>query len=334
MNQILLTEENINNKSKKNINLSNSNDIKKIIIFFSIVILVFGIAIGAVFGYRLLKNNKEEDNKVSKLEIELKDSEDSENVIIIADSEVGIDKIIYSWNDEEKIIEELNGKTELEKLVEKPYGENDLKVKVIDINENEIEKSQTFFREEILGDGDETQNSSEKVEISTSIVEEENAKRIKISAKSESPMKYLTYKWNNEEPIKIKAEGEEKVIETTIDVLRGNNKLTIGAEDNEGNTNSIDKNFDGRLKPEIYVITRDDKLYMKISHDMGFNKIQFSINGTIYTYDKNFAGYDEDKKEIEYYFNLQEGENIVIIQAISTEDTEEIYKGKCNYTAQ
>ena len=51
-------------------------------------------------------------------------------------------------------------------------------------------------------------------------------------------------------------------------------------------------------------------------------------------YDENFSGYDAEKKEIEYYFDLKEGENIVIIKAISTEETEAIYKGKCNYVKE
>ena len=67
---------------------------------------------------------------------------------------------------------------------------------------------------------------------------------------------------------------------------------------------------------------------------MGFEKIEFSVNGKVYTYDSNYSGYDSTQKVIEYYFDLQEGENTVIIIAISTEGTQATYKGKCNYTVE
>ena len=73
---------------------------------------------------------------------------------------------------------------------------------------------------------------------------------------------------------------------------------------------------------------------MKMTHDMGFEKIEFSVNGKIYVYDEKFSGYNPTQKEIEYQFDLIEGENTVIIVAISTEGTEATYKGKCNYTAE
>ena len=73
---------------------------------------------------------------------------------------------------------------------------------------------------------------------------------------------------------------------------------------------------------------------MKITHDIGIEKIVFNVNGKEYIYDENASVFEQDKKEIEYYFNLREGENTVIITATSTEDTEAVYKGKCNYTVE
>ena len=59
MNQILLTDnDNIKRKNDKRKSTSNSNDLKKIIVFFAIVIIVFGIAIGGIYGYKIYKNNK------------------------------------------------------------------------------------------------------------------------------------------------------------------------------------------------------------------------------------------------------------------------------------
>lgn len=335
MNQILLTDNDNNKKKKNNKNISrnNSNDIKKIIVFFSVVILVFGIAIGGVYGYRLLRRNQEETT-ISKPEVSLQELEQEEGeieeVTIIAKSKIGISKIIYTWNNAEEQVKELNGRTSHEEKIQIPYGESILKVTVIDQNGEEIETTKEFTRE------------AEKptIELDKTI----GNGKVKIIATDEtSKMKYITYKWNDEEETTIEAQGEDTVIETIIDVKRGKNKLTINAVNMNDVEEIIEETLNGVNNPEIKVTKRDNKLYMKVTHDMGFEKIEFYVNGTIYTYDKNFSGYDAAKQEIEYYFNLKEGENIVIIHAISNEtiETEEgiknietIYKGKCNYTTE
>lgn len=323
MNQILLTDNDNNKKrnSNKNINRNNSNDIKKIIIFFAIVILVFGIAIGGVYGYKIYKNSNKEETTNKKLILELEEAE--ENVRIVAESEAGIAKIIYTWNEEDVTEIPGNGGQNYEKMLDIPEGENTLNVKLIDVNGQKTEKTMNFSR---------AQQNSDKITINTSV---ENDGKLKIVATSELPIEYIAYKWNDEEEVKVEAQNEGDVsIEATTDILRGQNTITITAVDTEGNKNSIEKNFDGRLKPEFDVHIEGNRLYMKISHDMGFEKVEFSVNGAEYVYDENFAGYDAQKQEIEYYFDLVEGENTVIIRAVSNEDTEDTYAGKCNYTAQ
>ena len=89
--------------------------------------------------------------------------------------------------------------------------------------------------------------------------------------------------------------------------------------------------FNGVNNPVIEVTRQGNRLFMTMTHDMGFKKIEFTVNGQQYVYDENFSGYDSTKQEISYQFTLKEGENTVIINAISMEDTEATYKGKCNY---
>ena len=322
MNQILLTEN--KNDKKKNSNKyrsnNNSGDMKKIIMFFGIIILVFGITIIGIYSYKTLKNRKEQEVIITKPHLALEETEES--VTIIAKSETGIEKIIYTWNEEEPNEVQMNGRTSHEEKMEIPNGENTLKVKVIDQNgqENETSKSFSITRD------------TEKPIIETAIVE--NAK-LKITATDETAMKYITYKWNEEEETRIDVENEEDtVIETEIDVKRGKNTLVITAVDSLDNTEKIDKTFNGVNKPIIEVTKDGSKLFMKMTHDMGFEKIEFSMNGKIYVYDNKFSGYDPTQKEIEYQFDLKEGENTVIIVAVSTEGTDATYKGKCNYTAE
>ena len=164
------------------------------------------------------------------------------------------------------------------------------------------------------------------------IKEGEEKGKLKILVTSELPIKYMTYRWNEEEETKIETEeGEEKTsLETNIEVKRGKNSIIVFAEDMEGNNNSVENKYDGRLKPEFEVYREDNRLYMKITHDKGFKKIDFIINGQELTYDETKADYNSEKQIVEYYFNLQEGENSVEITAYSNEDTNDTYEGRCN----
>lgn len=324
MNQILLTNNDNNNKKNndKNYNKNNSNDIKKIITFFAVVILVFGIAIGGVYGYKIYKNNNKEKT-IGEPELSLESTD--EEVTIIAKAEGGISKIIYQWNDGEENIKELGGRTKQEEKIGIPIGNNILKVKVIDQLGQERETTESFTRA--------GQENSDKIKISLDVIKEGEEKgKLKILVTSELPIKYITYRWNEEEETKIETEeGEEKTsLETNIEVKRGKNSIIVFAEDMEGNNNSVENKYDGRLKPEFEVYREDNRLYMKITHDKGFKKIDFIINGQELTYDETKADYNSEKQIVEYYFNLQEGENSVEITAYSNEDTNDTYEGRCN----
>lgn len=325
MNQILLTNNDNNKKNNNknhNYNKNNSNDIKKIIIFFAAIILAFGLALSAIYGYKIIKNNNKE---VTIGEPELSLESTDKEVTIIAKAEAGISKIVYQWNDGEENIKELGGRTKQEEKIGIPIGENILKVKIIDQLGQERETTESFAR-----DG---QENSEKIQISLDIIENgEDKGRLRISVTSEQPIKYMIYKWNEDEETKIEPEdGEETTtLETKIDVKRGKNSISVFAEDIEGNNNTVENRYDGRLKPEFDVYREGNRLYMKVTHDKGFKKIDYIINGQELTYDETKADYDSEKQTVEYYLNLQEGENYVKITAYSNEDTNEIYEGKCN----
>lgn len=325
MNQILLTDiDNNKKKDNKRKSTTNSNDLKKIIVFFGLIILIFGIAIGGIYGYKIYKNNKKDENVVSEPQLSLEETD--EYVKIIAKSEIGIDKIIYSWNDEEEKVEELNGVTSQEETMSIPEGDNKLKVKIIDINGQEIETVKEFSRH--------TESGSDKITINVSVIENEGKLRI-VATSSESPIKYISYKWNDEEEIKVEAQNEEDTnLETTTDIKRGLNTILITAEDNNGNLNNVSRDFEGRLKPVIEVYKEGNRIYMKVSHDKGLKEIQYTINGKNLAYNEEYSGYNPEETDVEFSFELQEGENTVIIKAISNEETEADFIGTKNYTEQ
>ncbi len=324
MNQILLTNNQYKKKKNNKYNGNNSGDMKKIIIFFSIAIIIFGIAIAGIYGYKIYKNQNKEEKSIARPELSLEETENE--VKIIAKAEIGIDKIIYKWNEDEPVEKEMNGRTTNEEAMEIPEGENTLTVKVIDMNGEEIESNKEFYKE-----GD---NEAPKLEIDEDLLVREG--KIKIIATDENnKIKYITYKWNDDEETTIEAEDENQTsLETTIDVKRGQNTLKITAVNGVAKEKTLERNLKGVNEPKIDVTREANKIYMRITHDMGFKKVQFTVNGKEYVYDENFLGYDSEKQEIFYQFELKEGENTVIIYAVSNENTEKEYRGKCNYTAE
>ena len=76
---------------------------------------------------------------------------------------------------------------------------------------------------------------------------------------------------------------------------------------------------------------------------MGFKRIEYLVNGKLYVYDDNYIEYDNEKTTIELEFPLQEGENLIKVQAyslekLSNDEVEDLtnystktFIGKCTY---
>lgn len=317
MNQILSTEDPNKKKTKQKIN---SPELSKIIKVFAIAIFVFGAALIGVYSYKLINKNK--INKIAKPEVVLDQMEDE--AVISAKAEGGIEKIIYYWDSDDETEKILNGTSEYSESIAIPKGTNTLTVKIIDRNAQEFETSKEY-----TGTKD-----TEKPLIN---IDENDGTSITIT--DETELAYVTYKWEDEpeeNTVKVKAEPKEgetvaKEIKIKITAKKGTNTLVITAVDAAGNTEVSKKIYIGKTNPEIDVYREGDKLYLKITHELGFKKVEFSINGQILTYDQNFSGYDATQKELFYYFNLKDGKNEVAIVAISNEDTQKTYVGQCQY---
>lgn len=156
MNQIL----SVGNKNGKNNN--STVDIKKIIIFFSIAIIIFGaiLIINGIVGLNK-NNNKDKQNPVGIIEetptpatpandddepptIELSIS--GENIKIIARDETEIDYIEYTWNDEQPQTAKasIDDKNRIQATITLKQGTNILKVTAVDKAGNTQEKTQEF----------------------------------------------------------------------------------------------------------------------------------------------------------------------------------------------
>ena len=176
MNQILFVD------NKKN---RSSIDIKKIIKFFAISIIIIGLIMvceGSYSVYSYYKEKKERESiPKEQADIQLIQTEDN-MVNISINSNIGISELLYSWNSDTVNTLSQDGKTSVFETIDIPVGENTLNIKVIDINGIETTTTQTFTIVE------------EKAVIELSLVGDE----IKIIVTSKTDLSNVTYKWNSD----------------------------------------------------------------------------------------------------------------------------------------
>lgn len=328
MNQILFTNNNNNNNYDK-------VDTKKIIKFFCIAIIIVAIIIMGIKLYGLYEKKKlASNNKKPEIIIEKEESQTKE-VTIKATCEDGIQYLVYIWNDEQENRVNLNGSKSFERIIEIPENTiNNLKVEVFSIKGETNRKTEVFDK----GIGD------KKPAIDSITITNQ---KLNIQASDDTGIKYLAYKWENEEEVKIYPEEENaKTMNTELDIKRGTYKLYVTVIDIYDNEETLSRLITGVNEPEIIVIKYGGVVNISVTHDMGFKKIEFIINKKKYVYDENYSKYDKNKTTVQYEFPLEEGENKVQVTAYSLEKINDEdnqseneldnyafkrYTGKCTY---
>lgn len=294
MNQILYVGENKGNEPKA---------IKSIVKFFAIVIIVFGIILMGKGSYAIYKNI--EINSGDNIPVVYMDRVNN-TVVIKAEDNIEISKLIYSWNKGEETILLPNSK-KVEEVVLLPNENSVLNVTIVDTKGKE-----TKFMQEWNIEG--TDIRKPEIEITT----DEDIRKITIIARDETEINYLIYKWNEEEEIKINATENDKLkIQETIDMILGENKLTVKAVDKNGNTETLEKTIIISSKPVIAIKQSNGKLAVTINDEVGIKKVTLNINGQ--TYGGNYSG----KKQLKLNVPLKKGNNTISITAINESDLEQ-----------
>jgi len=151
MNQILQVQE--NRKTSKPI------DTKKIVLFFAVCLIIFGMVLlgqGAYSMYQNKVNEKVTPSTPGEGEAEGGDvnipeyiaptitlTRTQDNKIIInVESQTPISHIIYDWNSSTAQTLDETGKTNIEEIIDIPVGENTLNISIIDSNGAETKKSE------------------------------------------------------------------------------------------------------------------------------------------------------------------------------------------------
>ena len=286
MNQILFT-----GSDKKDIDIAN------VIKFFSICIIIFGVMMITGGSYGMYKNAQATStDNIPTVYME----RISDEVVIKVENNINISELIYSWNNGEKTILLPESKTVEERI---PLLNEDcvLNLQVVDKN-----GKKTSFTQEWKIEGIDIQRPI--IEIQT----DERQRIIIINAKDETQIDYITYKWNDEQEIRVEANVQNnKEIQKKIDMIIGENTLEIKAIDKAGNTIIEKKKIIISSTPKIKLRKDKDKLYITIEDEIGLQKVVVNVNG------KEYSGDNLDRNSINLKVTLSEGNNIISISAIN-----------------
>ena len=319
MNQILSMDSNnpsFGNNYNNNMNGGNNGKLnnktsKRI---FAIGMIIFGLTmfVSGLLGVI----NYFSSPKDSGIVYPIFATSQNDNILTISiQNDVPIDFIEYSWNNGR--VSEILGNSSLEitRDITIPEGNNVLNLNIVDINGKATTKTET-----VVGP---VQEDTTLPEIEVVVV----GSKLNIVAKTvgKSKLSYLTYKWNNDEEIRIDATGDRNTIETNIDVLNGTNTLTIVAvKENGVSAERIDE-YQGIKKPVIEVKKDADGLYLlvKITHESGIQSVNIQLNGRNQVVSPDQLG----KPELDLKFRLKEDSNTLKIEATSMDGSVETFNG-------
>ena len=296
MNQILSTEAPKSNNKVRGGNRGPA-DIEKILKFFAIGMIIFGIFMISSGSYAMYQNSKFTGNS-SATEITIQVSHNKE-----------LSKVSYYWNNQEPIELECSGKKKVEQKVDLLTGKNTITIIAVDVNGLE---SKTQKQYEVQGD--------------ISIEFQAEGNNIKIKAEGNEQLSYLTYRWDEEEETRVEINNMQA--EESIEIPKGLHKLTVVVVDINNKTETKEQEIKGVTKPKVEVTTDGSSNFIiKASDEEGIKKVEFIINET----DKNRLNLDqvlpiEERKTFEYSYPLHDGENKLEVRVYNESDVSEVFK--------
>ena len=309
-NQILSVDVSQGNKKKSSGNI----EINKIVKFFAIILIIFSITCISVSGYAFVQNN---NISIIGARPEVSVDKQNDDLLVTAKSKKGIDRITYSWNDDSdiKTLTE-DGKTEAEELIELPVGSNTLKLTVYDINGKSMGYEKKY----------DVEAKAPQLSITG------NNGKLKITAKDNEQMAYVTYRWDDGEETKIEVTEESSAqIEKEIEIPRGQHTITVIAVNKNNLTTEKSQEVKGVIKPIITVVQDSENLkylIMSVSDEEAVKIINFTLNGKEYQID--LSNYKE--KQIQYKIEMTEGENSLTVEATNFDGAKGTFEGTCTYT--
>lgn len=258
MNQILYT---IENEKEKNRN-------KSVVLFFAITIIIFGLIMLSMGGYRIATAQVAKEEAIEAAAVPKVELYEDNNKLVISISHIReIKNIVYSWNNGEEIqlsvfTENFNGSIEEE--IDIPVGTNTVNIKVTDVQEKTTTTSGEFTYKGTYMDLSVIDNNSLKI-IVTDMV----------------GLQSVTYQWNTgEEIIAYPEEGNEETIEIVSEIPTGLNTIKVKAVNKTNAVENKEMSVQGITKPTMKINYNSDRtnLIIKMNDEQGIESYSYKLS--------------------------------------------------------
>lgn len=296
MNQILQMKQ-----DTEKVNKNKDNNIKDVVIFLGILLGVFALVFGAYLIYKNVSSNTPpvEEKPVEVPEyipiISLEQTQDN-RLIINIESQIELNNFKYNWNNEESQTIQLDGKKNIEKIIDIPVGENIIYISVIDINGKETTKQGSYIVEE------------PKPQIELSVV----GNYIKITVTSEVELREIRYRWNleNEKREDMLTYENRKNFEKQIEIPIGQNTLKIVAIGANGKQAEKSQEIKGITKAVTTTKIEGEYIHFTVTGKENIKTVEFEYNGKKYIMNTDTYG---QTKTVHYKLKLIQGKNYLKI---------------------
>lgn len=314
MNQILAVENKKKEKVKtKKIRTGRPIEIKGIVMFFAVIIMVFGLTLAGQGSYALYKDI--DDRKPENIPY-VTIGRVNDKAIVQISSNIEISKLVYSWNNGEESAIPIGSTNAREEITLLGY-DSVLNLTIEDMNGKRVK-----FQKQYLLTG---------VDITKPVVEIETKDgndKMKIVAKDETGIAYITYQWEDGEPVTVNADQQgqtEMIVQVPLTV--GLKKIKIIAVDINGNIEEIQKEITtSTSRPKMTLRRNKQKISIEIEDKDGIKSIKANLNGEEY----EITNVNRKKVKVGYLY-LREGNNTISVEVTNVNDYTEKATAELQY---
>lgn len=314
MNQILSVE--MKKQTKKNAPKVQI-EMKKIMIFFVVILIMFGLVLAGKSIFSMLSDNNTkttaDDGKPN-----ITTSRQDNQLIITITHKKEITKVSYNWNDGENKEIPGDGSNYLETTIEVPSGNN-----ILNITTTDIEGNESTYSKEFIADPTEPQ-----------LTLEEAGTKIKIKAKDNEQLTLITYRWDEDEEQQIEIpENSSAQVETEIEIKPGIHELVVVVANSKGK--QVTKTLEVRAITEPEVSIEVDPTDKSIVIMTAIDKVSLMKEMIIYVNDqggKVLETQDEGTK-IQFRYQVQPGYNKIKVIGRNNDGLEKVEEAEYNYIA-
>ena len=329
MNQILDYTPNGSKRTSKNRN-DNSDKIVRILAIFLIVfaVLLIGIAVYSRVSENSGKKNPTEEVTYTDAKISYEIDEEENKVKVRVSHDKVITKFSYNWDNGKVRDIDGNGKSEFETELDLSKGSHVLYVNVTD-SEGHISTDNKTFQSD---NGKDIINPN--INISPEMIEGKAV--VVITATDETEMDYITYRWNNDEEVKVTVDDvdnneDRKKIVVELEIYEGSNDLSIFARDKAGNQANLQKSLNGLLNPTGRIEISADRAIATVylNHKNGISSVLVKINDGE-PQELDLSGMDDEAKK-DFHFDIDlnvygEGDKNIRVEATSVDETTGVFE--------